>query len=137
MQPTPYLFFNGNARAAIAAYTKIFGATATNMMTMAEAPPEMEVPDDRKNWIMHCTLQIGDGELMLSDDFMGNSPAMAGSSVMVSFPTAKEAKPIFDALADGGEVTMAWEPTFWSTGFGTLTDKFGARWMVGTDELPS
>ncbi|SMY08491.1 VOC family protein [Flavimaricola marinus] len=136
MQTAPYLFFNGSARAAISAYTKIFDAPPPDIMTMADAPPEMGIPEDRKDWVMHCEMKIGDGILYLSDDFAGNSPAMDGCSVMVSLPTAVEAKSVFDQLAEGGDVRMPWEPTFWSAGFGTLTDAYGVRWMIGTDEAP-
>jgi PhnB protein len=105
-------------------------------MSMADAPPGLDIPAERKSWVMHCEMAIGDGSLMLSDDFAANSPAMEGCSVMVSLPTAAEGKAIFDALAEGGQIRMPWEATFWSAGFGTLTDRFGIRWMVGTDQAP-
>jgi len=130
MKPTPYLFFNGQCRDAVTAYARIFGVPMPKLMTMNDAPPGMDIPEDRKDWIMHCEMEIGEGSLMLSDDFMGNTPAMEGCNVMVSFPTAAEAKLVFEALAEGGEVRMPWEPTFWSAGFGALTDRFGIRWMV-------
>lgn len=137
MKPTPYLFFNGNAREAITTYAEVFGVDMPQMMTMADGPPDMGVPEDRKDWIMHCQMQVGEGSLMISDDFMANAAAMDGCSVMIEFETATEAKTVFDKLANGGEIRMEWEPTFWSAGFGTLTDKFGIRWMVGTAEPPS
>ena len=137
MHPKPYLFFNGEARKAIAAYTRIFNSPAPQIMTMADGPPGMDIPPERLSWVMHCEMQIGSGGIYLSDDYAANSPAMQGCSVMVQLPTAREAKGIFDALAEGGEVRMPWEPTFWSAGFGTLTDAFGIRWMIGTDEAPA
>ena len=44
---------------------------------------------------------------------------------------------IFYVDVFGGEVTMPWEPTFWSAGFGALRDKFGVGWMIGSDEPPA
>ncbi|MDU8943530.1 VOC family protein [Ovoidimarina sediminis] len=41
---------------------------------------------------------------------------------------------VFDTLADGGQVRMAYKPTFRSPGFGTLTDRFGVHWMVSSTE---
>jgi hypothetical protein len=32
----------------------------------------------------------------------------------------------------GGKVGMAFGETFWSPGYGSLTDKFGIPWMVNT-----
>ena len=37
---------------------------------------------------------------------------------------------VFDALAVGGQVTMPFAATFWSPGFGMVTDRFGTPWMV-------
>ncbi|MDG1376585.1 MAG: VOC family protein [Yoonia sp.] len=136
MNIKPYLFFNGTARDAITHYAKVFGVEIPPLMTMEDAPPGMDLPPERRNWIMHCELTIGDSGIYLSDDAAANSPAMEGASMMVSLATAKEAKRIFDGLAEGGTIRMPWEPTFWSAGFGTLTDQFGIRWMVGTDEAP-
>ena len=38
-----------------------------------------------------------------------------------------------DGLSEGGEVTMPLTATFWSKGFGMLTDRFGVPWMVDTE----
>lgn len=137
MDAKTYLFFNGQAQTAIDAYCQIFNTKPTTIMRMGDGPPEMGIPDTQKDWIMHAELPIGTTSIYLSDDFMGNSPAMDGCSVMINCPTAAEAKAIFDQLADSGEVRMKWEPTFWSAGFGSLTDAFGIRWMVGCDEAPA
>ena len=85
------------------------------------------------NLVMHAALKVGDGWIFASDDPSGETPAMAGTSVALSFPTLDKARSVFDALAKGGEVRMAFEPTFWSPGFGTLTDRYGTRWMVMAD----
>ncbi len=136
MTPTPYLFFNGDCAEAIAAYAEIFGGEVLEQMPASQMPPEFPVAENRKSWIMHSRVKIGDGFLMASDSVFDESPAMAGSSVMVSLPTAAEGKAAFDKLADGGAVQMDWAPTFWAAGFGTLTDRFGIKWMIGCDEQP-
>lgn len=136
MQPTAYLFFNGNCADAIETYADIFGGEIEMRMPASEMPSEHPVPEDRKNWVMHSQIKIGDGYLMASDSIYEDMPAMAGSSVMVSLPKLDDAKRVFDRLADGGTVTMAFEPTFWSKGFGAVHDRFGVRWMVGCDEEP-
>ncbi|KAF1706362.1 VOC family protein [Pseudoxanthomonas sacheonensis] len=41
-----------------------------------------------------------------------------------------EAKRLFDALAEGGEIQQPLMPTFFSSSFGMLTDRFGVSWMV-------
>lgn len=137
MNPTPYLFFNGQCAEAMAVYAEIFGGEILEQMPASQLPPEYPVPDDRKGWVMHARMRIGDGHLMASDNIQADTPAMAGSSIMVSLPTAAAAKPIFERLAEGGSIGMAFAPTFWSAGFGVVTDRFGVKWMIGTEEPPA
>ena len=39
----------------------------------------------------------------------------------------------FEALADGGKVTMPFGDTFWGAKFGMLTDRFGIPWMFNCE----
>jgi PhnB protein len=52
--------------------------------------------------------------------------------MMVSYDAADvdDAKRVFEALAEGGTVTQALEPTFFSAGFGMCVDRFGTPWMI-------
>ena len=136
MQPTPYLMFNGNCAEVMAAYAEIFGGTP-EIIPASQMPPEIPVSEDRKGWVTHSSLKIGDGQLMASDNIFGTAAPMAGCSVMVSLATASEAQAVFTKLADGGTIGMPFAPTFWCAGFGTLTDRFGVHWMVGCDEPPA
>ena len=136
MQPIPYVFFNGNCAQALARYAEIFGGEP-ELLPASQMPPEFPVPDDRKNWVMHGSLKIGNGMLMASDSLMGESASMSGCSVTISMSGLEEARNIFEKLAEGGEITMPFAPTFWSAGFGTLTDRFGVHWMIGCDEPPT
>jgi PhnB protein len=43
---------------------------------------------------------------------------------------AGEGKRVFDALAEGGTVTMPFQKTFWGADFGMLTDRYGIDWMI-------
>ena len=53
-----------------------------------------------------------------------------GMAVALDPGTVAEGQRIFDALSAGGNVTMKFEKTFWSPGFGSLVDKFGIPWMI-------
>jgi PhnB protein len=41
---------------------------------------------------------------------------------------------LFQALSDGGTVHVPFEPTFWSPGFGVLTDRFGIPWEINCEQ---
>lgn len=136
MNIAPYVFFNGTCREALNWYATIFG-TVPNLMSAEDMPSEFPVEPDKRSWIMHGMLPVNGGTLMASDNLFGESAVMEGCAIQLNYATAAEAKAIFDQLSAGGEITMAWEATFWSAGFGTCTDRFGIRWLIGTDEAAS
>ena len=82
------------------------------------------------NRIMHARLAFEGGVLMASDS-MADHPyeGMHGFSMTLTHSTAADAKRVFEALAEGGKVTMPLQKTFWSEAFGMLVDRFGAPWM--------
>ena len=131
----PYLFFGGNCRDAFTRYEEIFGGQAT-LMTMRDVPGETP-PADKADLVIHAALVIGDDVLMASDDPMsdGFGPVQG---MMVSYDAADvgEAKRVFDALSEGGSVTQALEPTFFSEAFGMCVDRFGTPWMIVGPQVP-
>ena len=128
MQPIPYLFFSNTAREAFTLYGEVFG-NAPEIMEMGDQMPGVD-----PKTVMHAAVKVGDGWIYGSDDPSGKDFApMAGSNVHVSFPTVEEARRVFDALSDGGEVRMPLEPTFWAPAFGAFSDRFGIRSMVAAD----
>lgn len=138
MTPTPYLTFHGTCRQAMARYAEVFGGEITAMMSARDLPPgSMPIPEDKADWIMHAALRIGGGEILASDDVTGATPAMAGCSVYMALPTAEAGLTVFDRLSDGGQVTMPYQKTFWSAGFGMLRDRFGVNWMISTTAAPA
>ena len=88
------------------------------------------VPDDA---VMHAALKIGDGVLYASDDPSDETKAMDGCNVVVELPDDGETSRVWAALSEGAELRMPLAPTFFASLFGTLTDRFGTRWMVMTD----
>jgi PhnB protein len=55
---------------------------------------------------------------------------MQGISVALHAEEPAEAERLFNALAEGGQVTMPLSETFWAHKFGMLTDRFGTPWMI-------
>lgn len=133
MKVTTYLGFKGNCREAFDYYAKVLGGKILFRMTYGESPMADAHPDAKDN-IMHNTLELPNGELLQGADAPpGQGSAHAGFCVCVSLKDAAEAKKIFGALADGGQVQMPFDKTFWSPGFGMCLDKFGVPWMVNVE----
>ena len=136
----PYLFFDGNCAEAMRFYERTLGGKIEMMMTHKDAPPsENAMPPGMADRIMHARLAFGNGErVLMASDAMAGHPydKMQGFSLSWTVATAADAKRVFDALAQGGEVRMPMQKTFWTEAFGMLVDRFGTPWMVGC-ESPS
>ena len=133
---TPYLFFNGTCREAMTAYAEIFGTDPPDITDFTDMPDDAQIGmgSAAAEAVMHATLSLGDSLIFASDDLSpGGSPAMAGCNVHISFPSFEEARRVFERLSDRGEVRMPFKAEFWTPGFGTLTDRWGIRWMVSVD----
>ena len=126
-----YLTFDGNCADAMRFYERTLGGKLEMMMTVGESPMASQTPTAGADRIMHARLAL-DGRILMASDAMVGQPygAMKGFSQSLNFPTADAAKPVFDALAEGGRVTMPLQKTFWAEAFGMLVDRFGTPWMV-------
>jgi PhnB protein len=128
----PYLFFSGNCEEAFTRYHEIFGGELF-MMRMSEVPDGPSIPEGEPDFIIHAAINIDGNFLMASDDPTGDASGTKGVSVSCSVKDTGEAKRVFDALAEGGQVTQPLSETFFSPMFGMCVDKFGIPWMVNTE----
>jgi PhnB protein len=136
MSVSPYVFFNGDCAAAFQRYQEIFGGEA-QVMTHADLPEGAEpMPGAEPHHVMHASLAIGDGLLMGSDDPTSDGGPKKGVGVTYTAPDVETGRRVFEVLADGGELQMPFEATFWSKGFGACNDRFGVPWMVDTAGEP-
>lgn len=132
----PYLFFSGDCAAAFQRYQEIFGGEL-QVMTHANLPESAEpMPGAEPHHVMHASLTFEDSLLMGSDDPSGTGGPKVGVAVSYTAPDEQDAKRVFEALGDGGEITMPFDATFFSRGFGTCNDRFGVPWMVDTAGEP-
>ncbi len=132
MRVEPYLFFPGNCEEALAFYEAVFGGRVTFAMRYRDVPPgEHPSPPEMGDKIMHATLRAGDLTLLAADS-MRLHPAAETERVALSIapPTVEDGARIFAALADGGTILAPYEPQFWGSTFGMLTDRFGVDWMI-------
>jgi PhnB protein len=125
-----YLFFDGTCADAMRFYERTLRGKLS-LMTHAESPMAAQTPPGSANRILHARLEL-DGHVLMASDAMVGHPyeGMKGFSLSLSYPTAADAQKVFDALVQGGKVTMPMQKTFWAEGFGMLVDRFGTPWMV-------
>lgn len=128
----PYLLFGGRCEEALEFYRTALDAQVDAVMYFKdspEPPPPGVLQPGFENKVMHSSFRIGGSALMASDGCQEGS-SFSGFSLSLAVPTEAEADHAFAALADGGEVKMPLNKTFWSPRFGMVTDRFGINWMV-------
>src|SRR5689334_10672008 len=130
MQLNSYLYFNGQCEEAFKFYAQALGGKIDALLPHEGTPAEGHVPKEWHKKIMHARMTIGEQVLMASDAPPGHFHEPQGFSVSIQLNDTAQGKRIFDALAEGGKVTMPFSETFWAAGFGMLKDKFGIPWMV-------
>ena len=131
MQVQSYLMFNGRTEEALKFYTKALGAKIEMMMRFKEAPEGQFAPG-LEDKIMHSSFKIGDTVVMASDGMCSGEPKteFKGVSLTLNPTTEAECERLFNALAEGGQVTQPLVETFFSPRFGMVADRFGVPWMV-------
>ena len=135
MKVQPYITFGGRCEEALEFYKKSIGAEVTGVLRWKDSPDkDMKGPPGSEEKIMNASFRIGDNKLM-ADDGMGEKKAVEfkGMTLVIEVADDAEAKRVFTALSEGGNVTMPLAKTFWTSSFGTLTDKFGVPWMVNVE----
>lgn len=133
MQVQPYLFFDGRCEEALDFYRQAVGAKTTMLMRFKESPdpiPAGMVPPGSDDKVMHASFTIGETTLMASDGQARGETAFKGFSLSLMAADEAEAKRLFSALGEGGQVQMPLGKTFWSPAFGMVADRFGVSWMV-------
>ena len=133
MQVQPYLFFDGRCEEAIDFYRKAIGAEVGMLMRWKDNPdgcPEGAIPPGNENKVMHAALRVGEATVLASDGRCAGNPTFQGFGLSLDAASDAEAKRLFAALAEGGQVQMPLDKTFFASSFGMVADKFGVLWMV-------
>jgi PhnB protein len=121
------LNFGGNCEEAFRFYEKHLGGRITMMMNQSQAPG---APAGAGKAIIHARMDIGDTVLIGNDvpaDIFQKMRSVYLSLILDSTP---EAERVHKLLADGGEIFMPMEETFFATRFSMLRDRFGVSWSI-------
>ena len=134
MKVQAYVNFDGCCEAALEFYKKSIGAEVTSLMRWKESPDAaMKPPPGYEEKIMNAAFRIGETDLMADDGMCEKTAEFKGMTLAIGVADDAEAKRVFTALGEGGNVTMPLAKTFWTSSFGMLTDKFGVPWMVNVE----
>jgi len=127
----PYLFFDGRCEEAIEFYRRVLGAEVQMLMRFKDSPePTPNAKPDTAEKVMHASLQIAGSTILMSDGRCMGQPSFQGFALSFTVKDEAQAKRVFGALGEGGQVQMPLAKTFFSPSFGMLADRFGVSWMV-------
>ena len=127
-----YLYFNGNCREAMTFYQQCLGGEL-ELDVIKDSPAAAQLPPEVQDQIMHAGLRNGNLVLMASDMCGQGEVAMGGPVVLCySASDEEDARRCFAKLSAGGKVTEPLGKQFFGL-YGSLTDKYGLKWMVHCD----
>jgi PhnB protein len=133
MNFTPYLNFNGTCRAAFEFYEQVLDGHIEFLQTHGDSPMKEHVPADWQDKVIHVCLKVGEQRIMGSDAPAEHFAPAQGMCINITVPSVSDGQRLFDAFAEGGRVAMPFAQTFWTPGFGMVTDKFGTPWMINCE----
>ena len=131
----PYISFPGTARDAMEFYESVFGGTL-RMSTFGElGGQDAPSPDN----IMHGQLDTDRGFTLMGSDTPPGMEHQPGNNIAVSLSgdDGDELRGYWEALSEGGTVTVALEKQMWGDEFGMCDDRFGITWMVNISQPQS
>lgn len=133
-----YLNFPGNTEEAFNFYKSVFGGEfhGKGIQRFEDIPASAEHPplsEEIKKMILHVELPILGGHILMATDapesmgFILNS----GNNTHINLEpdSREETKRLFEALSDGGNITMPLKDMFFGAYYGSCTDKYGINWM--------
>ena len=133
-----YLNFKSETEEAFNFYKSVFGGEFMGeIMRFGDMPPgekAQPIPDDVRNLVMHMTLPILGGHLLMGSDAPEGFGFRVNQGnnvyVMLSPDSKEETTRLFQALSEGGTVEMDLQDTFWNAYYGSCKDRFGVHWML-------
>lgn len=133
-----YLNFSDKTEEAFNFYKKVFKSefSGKGIQRFGDIPADTGHPplsDPDKKLILHVELPILGGHTLMATDApesMGFHLKQGDNMHINLEPDSREeTKRLFDALSEGGNITMALQDMFFGAYYGSCTDKFGINWM--------
>jgi PhnB protein len=128
MKMTTYVNFTGRCAEAFTYYQKHLGGEVGIIMTHAQSPDQNHLSPEWKDAVLHGRITIGGTELWAAD--IPNAEPMRSAYLTLNLQSDSEAERVFSVLAEGGQIFMPLQDTFFASRFGQLRDRFGINWMI-------
>jgi PhnB protein len=133
MQLHTYLNFNGNCEQAFKFYEQHLGGKILMLMRHGDQPgggaPGM-------TGVLHARMTLAGAEISAAD--VPNAEPMRSAYLELTADSVDEAERLYALLAEGGQIFMKMEETFFASRFAMFRDRFGTSWMLlGPSKMPA
>ena len=128
MRLDTYVNYSGTCEAAFRFYEEHLGGKITLLTRHEEQPNQASVPANWKNAVLHARIEFGNSILMGAD--IPSAEPMRSAYLTLTLDSAKETERVYALLAEGGQIFMKLEQTFFANRFAMLRDRFGTSWML-------
>lgn len=135
MNLTSYLVFNGEAEEAAHLYANVLNGNIENLYRYESMPPspEMTVPEECKQLIMHCCILFPGGSMSVADtlphdkrDF-GNK----GHVLTLNCDSIVQAEEVYAKLsADAQKIECELGEAFFAKRYAEVVDRYGVLWAI-------
>ena len=115
MKLSVYLNYAGNCEQAFRFYEQHLGGRITMLQRHGQQPEQSRVPADLANAVLHARIEIGD-TVVMGADIPGAEP-MRSAYLTLIVGEVEEAERIYALLAEGGQIFMQMEESFFAKRF--------------------
>jgi len=134
IEPRISLIFDGQCDAAFTLYQRCLGGAVTFRLAWGDSPMADRAPAEWRDKILHATLTLGGTAFSGGDVLPGTYQRPQGFQLQLNLEDAAAAERVFAQLADGGQVSVPLQQTFWAERFGAVVDRFGIPWAINCGE---
>lgn len=128
MKLSVYLNYPGHCEEAFRFYERELGGRVTMLQRHGTQPDPSRLPPGWEEKVLHARMEIGGGVVMGAD--VPGAESMRSAYLTLSVPAPEEAERMYALLAEGGQIFMPMEETFFAKRFAMLRDRFGTSWML-------
>ena len=139
MKITSYLIFNGQAEEAAGFYADALGGKIENLYRYESMPPhpDMPVPADFKEKILHCCITFPGGSMSAADT-LPNDPRNFGNGghmLTLDCDAVAQAEAVYAKLSNGAQkIPCAIAEAYFAKRYAEIVERYGVQWAIMYEE---
>lgn len=139
MKLTSYLVFNGQAEEAANFYADLLGGKIENLYRYDSMPstPEMPVPEECKQLILHCCIAFPGGSMSAADTLPYDKRDFGNKGHMLTLDCDSIAhiEEVYAKLTKGAQkIDCELAEAFFAKRYAEVVDRFGVLWALIYEE---